>query len=73
MTRLCKNHVMFQRIYASFLNDVMNNENEANEIFARVRVHLDNTNNLHNIDNSNEAKFYGYNTGTIIVTITVTP
>ncbi len=32
MMRLFPNHVHFQRIYAAFLGDVMNNENEAYEI-----------------------------------------
>ena len=32
MMRLFPHHVMFQRIYANFLGDVMNNENEAYEI-----------------------------------------
>lgn len=32
MVRLFPHHVMFQRIYANFLGDVMNNENEAYEI-----------------------------------------
>ena len=66
-------HVVFQRIYASFLGDVMNNENEAFEIMAKVRAYLESSNNMHKLNYMNEDKFFGYNTGTVIITITVTP
>ena len=73
MLRLFPHHVMFQRIYANFLGDVMNNENEAYEINQRVRAYLESSNNMHKLNYMNEDKFFGYNTGTVIITITVTP
>jgi|LauGreDrversion4_2_1035121.scaffolds.fasta_scaffold91914_3 hypothetical protein len=73
MMSLFPNHVVFQRIYASFLGDVMNNENEAIEILARVKAYLESANNMHKLNYLNEDKFFGYNTGTAIITITVTP
>lgn len=51
----------------------MNNENEAVEILAKVRTYLESANNMHKLNYMNEDKFFGYNTGTVIITITVTP
>ena len=73
MTNLFNHHVMFQRIYAGFLGDVMNNENEAYEINQRIKAYLESSNNMHKLNYMNEDKFFGYNTGTVIITMTVTP
>lgn len=51
----------------------MNNENEAEEIMARVKMQLESANNKHKLKYLDEDKFFGYNTGTVIITITVTP
>ena len=73
MIKLFPHHVQFQRIFAAFLGDVMNNENEAYEINQKVRAYLESSNNMHKLNYMNEDKFFGYNTGTVIITITVTP
>lgn len=72
MISLFPHHVMFQRIYAGFLGDVMNNENEAYEINSRVKAYLESSNNMHKLNYMNEDKFFGYNTGTVIIVMTVT-
>ncbi len=72
MTKLFPSHLMFLKIYALFLQDVMNNENEAAEIHAKVKSQLQNQDNQQNLQ-LNEEKFFGFNTKTVIITMTVTP
>ena len=38
-----------------------------------MRAYLESSNNMHKLNYMNEDKFFGYNTGTVIITITVTP
>lgn len=80
MIEMYPNHLMLLKIYAYFLSDVMNNEEEAVEINSKVKSFLSNQSNLQNrIQDQNgsgvsdENKFFGYNTKTVLITMTVTP
>ncbi|CDW76577.1 pas domain s-box family protein [Stylonychia lemnae] len=79
MIDMYPNHMMLLKIYAYFLSDVMNNEEEASEINSKVKSFMSNQSNLQNRvqeQSNNEAdenKFFGYNTKTVLITMTVTP
>eukprot|EP00347_Sterkiella_histriomuscorum_P019286 403342226 len=78
MIEMYPNHLMLLKIYAYFLADVMNNEEEAFEIHSKAKSFLSNQQNLQNkeqdnANNHDENKFFSYNSKTVLITMTVTP
>jgi hypothetical protein len=71
MLSLYPNHLLLLKIYSFFLSDVMNNEQEALEYSSKARGFIQNQNNIMK-NSKDEDKFFGYNTKTVIITMTVT-
>jgi len=72
MLSLYPNHLLLLKIYAFFLSDVMNNEQEAMEYYAKAKGYIRNYHNSAIKNSKDEDKYFGYNSKTAIIAITVT-